>query len=148
MRKRLLLTGILALAFFIFQTGTALACGGLIAPDGDVRLARASTLIAWHNGIEHYLTSFSYQGTEKHVGWIVPLPAIPENIEDGGAWTLQRLNSESHPEPHAFFGGVNTTASSAQVLQQVQIEALNVTVIKGSGAEIVDWATHNGFFLN
>jgi len=148
MRKRLLITVILALAFFIFQTGSAFACGGLIAPDGDVRLARASTLIAWHNGIEHYLTSFSYQGTEKHVGWIVPLPAVPEKIEAGGAWTLQRLNIESHPEPRAFFSDVRTTASSAQVLQQVQIEALNVTVIKGSGAEIVDWATHNGFFLN
>jgi hypothetical protein len=149
MRKRLLITVVPVLAFFIFQTGTAFACGGLIAPDGDVRLARASTLIAWHNGIEHYLTSFSYQGTEQHVGWIVPLPAVPEKIEDGGAWTLQRLNIESHPEPRALFSnGVSTTGSSAQVLQQVQIEALNVTVIKGSGAEIVDWATHNGFFLN
>jgi hypothetical protein len=148
MRKRLLITAVLALAFFIFQTGSAFACGGLIAPDGDVRLARASTLIAWHNGIEHYLTSFSYQGTEKHVGWIVPLPAVPQNIQDGGAWTLQRLNIESHPEPRAFLSNAGATASSAQVLQQVQIEALNVTVIKGSGAEIVDWATHNGFFLN
>jgi hypothetical protein len=148
MRKRLLIIAVLSLAFFVFQSGSAFACGGLIAPDGDVRLARASTLIAWHNGIEHYLTSFSYQGAEKHVGWIVPLPAVPESIKAGGAWTLQRLNIESHPERRAFFGGVDTAASSAQVLQQVQIEALNVTVIKGSGTEIVNWATHNGFFLN
>ncbi len=148
MRKKHFITGVLGLAFFIVQTGTAFACGGLIAPDGDVRLARASTLIAWHNGIEHYLTSFSYQGTEKHVGWIVPLPAVPTNIQDGGAWALQRLNIESHPQPPRAFFGAATTATSAQVLQQVQIEALNVTVIKGSGAEIVDWAAHNGFFLN
>jgi hypothetical protein len=34
------------------------------------------------------------------------------------------------------------------VLQQVQVEALNVTVIKGSGREILTWAAQNGFFLN
>src|SRR5260370_5087008 len=92
---------ILALAFFLFQTQSALACGGLIAPDGDVRLQRASTLVAWHNGIEHYLTSFAYQENNSvaDVGWIVPLPAVPEKIEAGGAWTLQRLDRESHPQP-------------------------------------------------
>jgi Uncharacterized protein conserved in bacteria (DUF2330) len=137
-----------AFALFILQTRSALACGGLIAPDGDVRLARASTLIAWHGGIEHYLTSFSYQGAEKDVGWIVPLPAVPEKIEAGGAWTLQRLSRESHPVPFNLLVGADADPSSAQVLQQVQVEALNVTVIRGSGAEIVDWASQNGFFLN
>src|SRR5579875_3901406 len=140
---------VLALAFFLFQTQFAFACGGLIAPDGDVRLARASTLIAWHNGVEHYLTSFSYQGSASNVGWIVPLPAVPESIQDGGAWTLQRLNIESHPQPRGlFFNDIQAAASSAQVIQQVQIEALNVTVIKGSGPQIVQWAIQNGFYLD
>ena len=137
---------IVALVFLFFQTQSTFACGGLIAPDGDVRLERASTLIAWHNGVEHYLTSFSYTGNEKNVGWIVPLPAVPESIQDGGAWTLQRLNIESHPVERSLFAPqVNVAASSAQVLQQVQIEALNVTVIKGSGQEILNWASQNGF---
>ena len=139
---------ILLLVCLLLPAQTAFACGGLIAPDGDVHLARASTLIAWHNGIEHYLTSFSYQGSTSSVGWIVPLPAVPEKIEDGGAWTLQRLNNESHPQPRALFGVDHTVSSAAQVLQQVQIEALNVTVIKGSGKEIVDWAVQNGFSLD
>jgi hypothetical protein len=148
MRKRFLLIPLLAFVLFISQTSQAFACGGLIAPDGDVRLARASTLIAWHNGVEHYLTSFSYQGSASNVGWIVPLPAVPEKIEDGGAWTLQRLDRESHPQRFEFNAPQATSAGSAQVLQQVQIEALNVTVIKGSGKEIVDWAVKNGFFLD
>ncbi len=153
MRKRLILSlamPLCALAFFLFQAQPALACGGLIAPDGDVRLERASTLIAWHNGVEHYLTSFAYQGSASGVGWIVPLPAIPESIQDGGAWTLQRLNIESHPQPRGLFFApeANTAASSAQVIEQVQIEALNVTVIKGSGQQIVDWAVQNGFYLD
>lgn len=151
MTKRLVMRmaiPVLALVFFLWQTPSAFACGGLIAPDGDVRLARASTLIAWHNGVEHYLTSFSYQGSASDVGWIVPLPAVPEKIEDGGAWTLQRLDNESHPLRRSLFEAPQTFNGSAQVLQQVQIEALNVTVIKGSGKEIVDWAVKNGFFLD
>lgn len=147
MRKRFLLGPLIALAFFFFQFQSAFACGGLIAPDGDVHLSRATTLIAWHDGIEHYLTSFAYQGAQKNVGWIVPLPAVPEKIEAGGAWTLQRLDIESHPQPKSFFGEA-PVANSAQVLQQVQVEALNITVIKGSGTEIIDWATKNGFFID
>lgn len=137
-----------ALIFFLFQTPSAFACGGLIAPDGDVRLARASTLIAWHNGVEHYLTSFAYQGSASDVGWIVPLPAIPEKIEDGGAWALQRLDRESHPQRFDLREPVAASAGAAQVIEQVQIEALNVTIIKGSGKEIVAWAVQNGFSLD
>lgn len=136
-----------ALALLLFQAPAAFACGGLIAPDGDVRLARASTLIAWHNGVEHYLTSFAYQGSASNVGWIVPLPAVPDKIEDGGAWTLQRLDRESHPQRFQFDGRA-AQANAAQVIEQVQIEALNVTIIKGSGKEIVAWAVKNGFTLD
>jgi len=139
-----------ALSFLLLQATPALACGSLIAPDGDVRLARASTLVAWHNGIEHYLTSFAYQGNESGVGWIVPLPAVPLTIQDGGAWTLQRLQRETLPPTPAAGVALDGAASAApaQVLQQVQIEALNITVVRGSGPAIIEWATSNGFFLN
>jgi hypothetical protein len=148
MLKRLTIL-VSALAFFILQSQSAFACGGLIAPDGDVHLARASTLIAWHDGIEHYLTSFTYQGNESNIGWIVPLPAVPMKIEEGGAWTLQRLALETHPQPRvAFDNAVASASSSVQVLQQVKIEALNITVIRGSGQAVLDWATGNGFLLN
>jgi hypothetical protein len=143
----------IALGLFAFQALPALACGGLIAPDGDVRLARATTFVAWHDGIEHYLTTFRYQETNTNsgasVGWIVPLPAVPLKIEEGGAWTLQRLNLETHPiVPGAdLFAGAQS-ASTAQVLQQVKIEALNITVLRGSGQAVLDWAKSNGFAVN
>jgi hypothetical protein len=146
MLKRLAIP-VLALVCFLFSTQSAFACGGLIAPDGDVRLARASTLIAWHDGIEHYLTSFSYQGAEKNLGWIVPLPTEPQKIEAGGAWTLQRLSRESHPQLLQERVTASFASDSAKVLQQVQIEALNVKVIKGSGEEILNWGSQNGFFI-
>src|SRR5258708_7974461 len=141
---------VIALGLFAFQALPALACGGLIAPDGDVHLARATTFVAWHGGIEHYLTSFTYQGNVTNLGWIVPLPAVPIKVEEGGAWTLQRLDLEAHPILQRF-GAVTTAASSAdqaQVLEQVKIEALNITVLRGSGQAVLNWASSNNFFLN
>src|SRR6266566_4111632 len=89
---------VIALAMCAIQAVPAFACGGLLASDGDVRLERATTLVAWHDGIERYFTSFSFQGnTASDLGWIVPLPAVPIKIEAGGAWTLQRLFRETHP---------------------------------------------------
>src|SRR5215471_14330259 len=131
--KKMVPAVVIALGLFAFQTLPAFACGGLLAPDGDVRLARATTLVAWHDGIERYFTSFTYQGNASNIGWIVPLPAVPIKIEEGGGWTLQRLSHETHPIRFAPFADGATTASSAQVLQQVKIEALNITVIRGSG---------------
>lgn len=150
MRKRFAIL-ILPLALFLLQAQSVFACGGLVAPDGEVVLSRATTLAAWHNGIEHYLTTFQYQGNVSRLGWIVPLPAVPLKIEDGGAWSLQRLEIESHPQPPEFLFGAHETASSAgtaTVLQRVKIEALNITVIRGSGPEILNWANSNGFILN
>src|ERR1051326_4059675 len=99
--KKVTAGAVVALGLLMVQTLPALACGGLIAPDGDVRLDRAATLIAWHDGIEHYMTSFAYEGTASSLGWIVPLPAEPISpVVEGGAWTLQRLNREVHPVQH------------------------------------------------
>ena len=61
---------VIALGLFAFQTVPAFACGGLVAPNGAIRLSRATTLVAWHDGIEHYMTSFTYQGDVSNLGWI------------------------------------------------------------------------------
>src|SRR5258707_15100755 len=108
------------LALFLTQALPAAACGGLIAPNGAIRLERATTLVAWHDGVERYMTSFSYNGAASSFGWIVPLPAIPEKVEEGGGWALQRLFRETHPQPAilalAFAG--KAQAATADVLLQ------------------------------
>jgi len=147
--KRLLLAT-LALGWLISQALPALACGSLVAPNGAIRLARATTLVAWHDGVEHYLTAFTYQGDVSSLGWIVPLPAVPTKIEEGGAWSLQRLQRETHPQltvdlDHSV---VKATAPSAEVLQQVQVEALDISVLRGSGQEVVVWCEQHGFVLD
>jgi len=128
----------------------AAACGGLVAPNGAIRLERATTLVAWHDGVEHYMTSFSYQGSAQSFGWIVPLPAVPTKVEPGGKWTLQRLVRETHPQPFrvALGQAYAVSADSAIVLQQVQIDALDITVLSGSGQAVLDWAAANGFAID
>src|SRR5438270_13061215 len=86
------------LGFFLTQALPASACGGLVAPNGSVRLERATTLVDWHGGVEQYMTSFTYQGKATNIGWMVPLPAVPDTIDECGAWALQRLFLETHPQ--------------------------------------------------
>lgn len=138
------------LALFLTQALPAAACGGLVAPNGAIRLAKATTLVAFHDGVEHYLTSFSYQGSAASFGWIVPLPAVPDKVEAGGAWTLQRLQRETQPQPLFAFEDtqVAQAASGVTVIEQVQVQALDITVLKGSGQEVLDWAAENGFSVD
>ncbi|HEX4864660.1 MAG TPA: DUF2330 domain-containing protein, partial [Acidimicrobiales bacterium] len=142
-----------ALALLATQAVTAAACGGLIAPNGAIRLERATTLVAWHDGVEHYLTSFSYNGSATDFGYIVPLPAVPVKVEEGGDWTLQRLFRETHPQPliqdFSFaLGAKNAAVPSVEVLQQVKVQALDITVLRGSGQAVLDWAKQNGFAID
>ncbi len=139
-----------ALVLLLAQAAPAAACGGLVAPNGAVRLQRATTLVAWHDGVEHYLTTFTYEGDVSSVGYIVPLPSAPiEPVVAGGAWTLQRLERETHPVPQGVFdrAALAPSAAGVQVLQQVQIDALDVSVVKGAGDDVLQWATDNGFSI-
>ncbi len=96
--RKFLFAGMGVAAAVVLQAGPAFARGGLVAPDGDVRLAKATTFVAWSAGAEHYVTSFAFTGAVTDVGWIVPLPAVPTSITEAGAWTLQRLEREfAHP---------------------------------------------------
>jgi hypothetical protein len=130
--------------------GPAWACGGLVAPNGTVRLLRTSTLAAWHAGVEHYVTSFQFSGEGSEFGSIVPLPAIPTSVVRGGDWTLQRLEREVAPPVKAFAASAaagSGAAGGAQVVLQTRIDALDITVLKGGGREVGDWARQHGYLL-
>src|SRR5512134_457421 len=78
-------------------TRAADACAGLIGSNGAVNLGRTTTLAAHHDGVEHYVTSFEFQGGGGEFGTLIPLPDVPSSVERGGAWTLQRLVRETEP---------------------------------------------------
>src|SRR5215212_1809595 len=91
--------GVLAAALAVFLAATpALACGGLIGPNGAVNLLRTTTFAGYHDGTEHYVTAFQFAGGGGAFGSITPLPGIPTTVEKGGDWTLQRLVRETTPQ--------------------------------------------------
>ena len=134
----------------LLPAGTAFACGGLVAPNGTISLTRTTTLAAYHDGLEHYVTSFEFAGaTEGEVGSIVPLPGLPSRVIKGGDWTLQRLVQETQPQDErlAEFAGAALASADARVVLEKQIEALDITVLQGGAVAVGDWAREHGFFL-
>ncbi|HWL90777.1 MAG TPA: DUF2330 domain-containing protein [Actinomycetota bacterium] len=130
--------------------GAALACGGLVTPNGTVSLLKTTTLAAYHEGIEHYVTSFEFAGEGQEVGSIIPLPGVPTDVIKGGDWTLQRLIIETQQQFPAADGALFATAGSAEraeVIMEKKIDALDVTVLKGGAVEVGNWAREHGYFL-
>jgi len=145
-RWPLILPAVSALLFL--TAAPALACGGLIGPNGAVNLLRTTTFAGYHDGVEHYVTAFEYAGGGGAFGSLTPLPGVPTNVEKGGDWTLQRLIRETDPQPvFAEDASRLSAAGSAEELFKVRIDALDLTVLRGGGAEVGTWAADHGFRL-
>jgi uncharacterized protein DUF2330 len=146
-RRRLPLATVVAAVLLGAQP--ALACGGLVGPGGTVQLARTTTLAGWHDGVEHYLTSFTYAGGGARFGSIVPLPGVPSDVRKGGEWTLQRLVRETQPPPVFLRAdAVAEVAAPAQELLKTRVDALDITVLRGGGRAVGNWARAHGFGLS
>ena len=126
----------------------AAACAGLIGSNGAVNLGRTTTLAGYHEGVEHYVTAFQFQGGGGEFGTLIPLPGVPSKVERGGDWTLQRLARETELLKFGAFDLAQAAAPRAEVLQQVRIDALDITVLKGGGPDVATWATEHGFRLS
>lgn len=126
------------------------ACGGLVGENGTIQLTRTTTLAAYHEGVERYVTSFEFTGEGEEVGSIIPLPDVPTDVVRGGDWTLQRLAREVAPvakeEGFLATAGV-ASADRAEVLLETTVDALDITVLRGGGDEVGRWARDNGFLL-
>src|SRR6476646_7420798 len=126
----------------------ALACGGLIGPNGAVNLLRTTTMAGYHDGAEHYVTAFQFAGGGGAFGSITPLPGIPTSVVKGGDWTLQRLIRETEPiQEFDSLRAAAVPAASAVEIMKVKIDALDLTVLKGGAADIGVWAKDHGFRL-
>jgi hypothetical protein len=149
--RRPLLSLMAALAALLILATPTLACGGLIGPNGAVNLLRTTTFAGYHDGVEHYVTSFEFAGGGGQFGSITPLPGIPTDVVRGGDWTLQRLILETDPvvEETALFRAASADAAGgeAEVLLETKIDALDITVLRGGGDEVGLWAKNHGFRL-
>lgn len=134
----------------LLSASPALACGGLIGPNGAVNLLRTTTFAGYHAGVEHYVTSFEFAGGGGAFGSITPLPGIPSSVERGGDWTLQRLIQETSPlRARADFQAFAEAPAGGdvEILLETTIDALDITVLKGGGDEVGTWAAAQGFRL-
>lgn len=153
MRRLITTIGAVLVLTIVFVGGPKLAeaCAGLIGANGAVNLGRTTTLAAYDNGVEHYVTAFQFQGGGGEFGSLIPLPGVPTKVERGGGWTLQRLEQETQVVEEAAGAlafSTNDSLQRAVVLQQVKIDALDITVLEGGGASIAQWATEHGFRLS
>jgi hypothetical protein len=150
MRTRLLVGGMVTVGAVVGLAAPAIACGGLVGENGTIQLVRTTTLAAYHDGVERYVTSFEFVGEGQEVGSIIPLPDVPTTVERGGDWTLQRLALEVAP-PADFATSTAPAATEAalgaEVLLETKIDALDITILRGGGDEVGRWALDNGFFL-
>ena len=151
MRRTLITLAAITLSLMLAQAPAA-ACAGLIGSNGAVNLGRTTTLAAYHNGIEHYVTAFQFLGGGGQFGTLIPLPGIPSDVEKGGAWTLQRLIRETEPVSKRLellrSVAAPAAADSALVLLEKRIDALDITVLKGGAQSVATWATDHGFRLS
>ena len=93
MRRRAVIVTLLAVPVAALAPSVAEACGGLVGENGTIELVRTTTLAAYHDGVERYVTSFEFTGEGEAVGSIVPLPDVPT---DGRA--RRRLDAAApHP---------------------------------------------------
>ena len=139
-----------ALLLLAIGATPVLACGGLIGPNGAVNLLRTTTQAGYHDGEEHYVTAFQFAGGGGAFGSLTPLPGVPSKVEKGGDWTLQRLILETEPpvpQTALFAAGGESARDEAEVLMEVRIDALDVTVLRGGADEVGRWAKDNGFRL-
>ena len=142
-------TVVASTAGLLASAAPAGACGGLVGENGTIQLTRTTTLAAYHDGVERYVTSFEFTGEGEEVGSIIPLPDVPTEVVRGGDWTLQRLAREVAPvaKEEGFLATAGATADRAEVLLETTIDALDITVLRGGGDEVGRWARDNGFLL-
>lgn len=148
--RRMIAAAALVVPVVVVTAAPAGACGGLVGENGTIELVRTTTLAAYSDGIERYITAFEFTGEGEEVGSIIPLPDAPTDVTRAGDWTLQRLVQEVAP-PAPTSGGDDAIADApsaeVDVLLETEVDALDITVISGGGDAVGDWAIENGFLL-
>ena len=93
--RRTTIVALVAVAVMLVPSA-AWACGFLVAENGAIRLDTfTAASILTEDGDAHYVTAFSFNGSPESFGAVIPLPAIPTEVEKAPGWFLQRLGIET-----------------------------------------------------
>ena len=150
MRPLRLLVPIASALFVLLVAAPAWACGGLVNTNGSVTLVRTTTMAAYHEGIEHYVTSFEFAGGGGGVRLDHPAARRPHEGDPG-----RRLDAPAARagDAAAARGSVRVRRSrralpaTAKVILKTEIDALDIVVLEGGGTAVGNWAREHGFFL-
>lgn len=92
---------------FLFLTLKASACGLVYAGDASARLVTEKTLIVWNEKekTEDFIRTPQIETTKDNVGFIVPVPNIPEvtEVDDNIFSELDTLIEERRPVEYKIF---------------------------------------------
>src|SRR5260370_38431807 len=91
------IVGVLVLSCLTGTFSSVFACAGLIGSNGAVNLGRTTTLAAYHDGVEHYVTAFKFVGGGGQFDTLIPLPAVPTQGKPGEAWLLSLVVRDTSP---------------------------------------------------
>ena len=133
----------------LVPAGSAFACGGLVTANGTMSLTRTTTLAAYHDGIEHYVTVVRVRREPTRRGRLDrPAARHPDEGDQGRrldlatAWSWRRS-----PPATGRARRLGRRPVRAVVILKTKIDSLDITVLKGGAVDVGTWATHHGFFL-
>src|SRR2546429_335246 len=96
--RRLCAVPAVTLAALSLLAAPALACGGLVAPNGAVNLQRTTTRAPPHEGAERSAAPFESAGGPNRIwGSIIPPPGPPPGVGRGGGGPRRRLKGDPPP---------------------------------------------------
>ena len=115
----------------------AVACGGLVGENGTIKLTRTTTLAAYHDGVERYVTSFEFSG-QGRVGRLDR--AAPRRAVEGRARRRLDVATPRARSRAAAAGALRAAGrgrevpTAREVILSTKIDALDITVLQGGGA--------------
>jgi hypothetical protein len=153
------LKAVLAASVVVVLSGSpALACGGMVSPDGSAEVQGFEALLEHRDAEETLLVSVDYQAHAEatEFGWIMPLPAAPEieqavdePIQAAVRITTPPREEDIVPDLIPTDEGEGVTAGGApgvDVIGRQVVGGLRFVTLGGTDAvEVRDWMRDHGF---
>ncbi|MDQ4006345.1 MAG: DUF2330 domain-containing protein [Actinomycetota bacterium] len=146
-----------AVLVVVLSASRALACGGMVSPNGSAELLGFEALLRWDDGHTQELTVSVAYTTGRPFGWLMPFPEPPEVTEGDPAMFQTAAELTEPPEkadivpeliPSEEGEGVVTGGApgSVEIFGRSTIGGLRFVTLGGEGAkDVARWMTHHGF---
>lgn len=140
---------------------SACACGGIVSPDVDARIADEVALLAGDGTTETIVMRLNMRSNADNAALVIPTPT-PATVSAASSTVFDTLEKLTAPRVqtvrHWTFGGAprsdfdtaGPAAAAAQptVVRQVRLGPLEATTLAGGGlAGVRDWLRDNGYAL-